>query len=306
MTAKSNKSAVSGAVKNDPVYYKAVNLDHCSHYDKETLWKPSIVVTVEDADPDPDADGRGLHCSPSLLEAVGYQSGASEYLEVRPLDIIAVSTDKVRGKSILPIRYLSAEETDVLAGFKLWEANHPINPLLIEPGDLESAKRELILWDSVRDSVRDSVWESVVDSVGDSVGNSIRDRVGASVGDSVWESVVASVMASVGDSVGDRVGDSIWDSVGASVRDSVRESVGDSVWASVWDSVWAYTGGLFPGITSWKYAGKLGADPWRPLLNLWYTGYVPSFDGKAWRLHTGKDAKVLWQGTIEELRREQK
>ena len=287
------------SVAQTPIYYKTVNLDHCSHYDKTTPWTPGEVVTVEDADPDPEAGfGRGLHCSPSLLEAVGYQAGTSEYLEVRPLDIIAVSTDKVRGKSVLPVRYLSAEETDTLAGFKLWEANHPVNPLLIEPGDLESAKRELILWDSV--------WDSVRDSVGDSVGASVVASVWAGVGNSVGDSVWSSVWSRVGASVRDSVGDSVWDSISRSVPRSVRNRVRDRVGASVGASVWAYTGGLFPGITSWKYAEGLGAVPWRPLLNLWYAGYVPSFDGKTWRLHTGKDAKVLWQGTIEELRREQK
>ena len=79
----------------------------------------------------------------------------------------------------------------------------------------------------------------------------------------------------------------------ASVGASVRASVGDSVWDSVGDSVGAYTGGLFPNITQWKYAEKLGPDPWRPFLTLWYAGYVPSFDGKTWRLHAGKDAKIV-------------
>ena len=280
------------SVAQTPIYYKTVNLDHCSHYDKTTPWTPGEVVTVEDADPDPEAGfGRGLHCSPSLLEAVGYQAGASEYLEVRPLDIIAVSTGKVRGKSVLPVRYLSAEETDTLAGFKLWEANHPVNPLLIEPGDLESAKRELIHWDSVRDSVGDSVGASVVASVWASVGNSVGASVWSRVGDSVRDSVGDSVSRSVRNSVGD----SVSRSVPRSVRNRVRDRVGASVGVSVWASVWAYTGGLFPGITSWKYAEGLGAVPWRPLLNLWYAGYVPSFDGKTWRLHTGKNAKVVWE-----------
>jgi hypothetical protein len=115
---------------------------------------------------------------------------------------------------------------------------------------------------------------------------------------------------SVRDSVRDSVGDSVWDSVRDSVWDSVRDSVGDSVWASVWDSVWdsvrdsvrAYMGGLFPNIKVWKYADKLGSDPWRPLLTLWYAGYVPSFDGKTWRLHAGKDAKIIAQWSEEEIK----
>ena len=99
--------------------------------------------------------------------------------------------------------------------------------------------------------------------------------------------------ASVGASVRASVGDSVWASVWVSVRDSVWDSVWASVGASVGDSVWAYTGGLFPNITQWKYAEKLGPDPWRPFLTLWYAGYVPSFDGKTWRLHAGKDAKIV-------------
>ena len=90
---------------------------------------------------------------------------------------------------------------------------------------------------------------------------------------------------------------SVRTSVGALVRTSVRTSVGalvrTSVRTSVCASVDAYTGGLFPHITSWKYAETLGEMPWRPLLNLWYAGYVPSFDGTTWRLHAGRKAEVV-------------
>jgi len=55
-----------------------------------------------------------------------------------------------------------------------------------------------------------------------------------------------------------------WDGVRASVGDSVWDSVGDSVW----DGVGAYIGGLFQNITTWKGVKSLGADPWRPLLNM--------------------------------------
>jgi hypothetical protein len=70
------------------------------------------------------------------------------------------------------------------------------------------------------------------------------------------------------------------------------DSVRASVRASVWASFWAYIGGLFPSIKSWEYVPN-NPDPWRPLLNLWYSGYLPSFDGKTWRLHTGKKADVF-------------
>ena len=84
-----------------------------------------------------------------------------------------------------------------------------------------------------------------------------------------------------------------WASVRTSVRTSVGALVRTSVRTSVCASVDAYTGGLFPHITSWKYAETLGEMPWRPLLNLWYAGYVPSFDGTTWRLHAGRKAEVV-------------
>ena len=132
--------------------------------------------------------------------------------------------------------------------------------------------------DSVMDSVSDSVWDSVSDSVRDSVW------------DSVWASVRASVRASVWDSV--------WDSVWASVGDSVW----DSVCSSVWDSVYAYIGCLFTNIKQWKYVDHPeGTYPFQSAVDLWNRGLVPSFDGKIWRLHSGINADVVWQGTLKEL-----
>ena len=108
-----------------------------------------------------------------------------------------------------------------------------------------------------------------------------------------------SVRASVWDSVGDSVRDSAWDSVRDSVWDSVGDSVWDSVWASVrdsmWDSVGAYTSGYF----DIKYSHDFSANN-----KLWDAGLVPSFDGTTWRLHSGKDAKVVYEITAKELRRE--
>jgi len=120
----------------------------------------------------------------------------------------------------------------------------------------------------------------------------------ASVRASVWASVLASVLASVGDSVWA----SVWDSVGASVGDSVWASVGDSVWASVRDSVGAYQGSLFTKITDWKYVKhESGIYPYQPSVDLWKRGFVPSFDGKTWRLHQGKDMKVVYEIKKEDL-----
>jgi hypothetical protein len=89
-----------------------------------------------------------------------------------------------------------------------------------------------------------------------------------------------------------------WDSV----RASVRASVGASVWASVCDSVWAYQGSLFTKITDWKYIKhESGIYPYQPSVDLWKRGFVPSFDGKIWRLHQGKDMKVVYEIKKEDL-----
>ena len=243
-------------------YYKAVRLDRTSHYDSKTLWRVGKTVRVKDPDP-PDAGpcGRGIHCSPTILDAVSYQRGPSRYYDVEP-DIITADETKSRCRAVQVIREIGRGEQDELAGFKLWEANHPVNPLMLR-------QKQVDLPVMVR----------------------------------TWASVSASVRASVSASVGASVGASVSASVGASVWASVWASVSASVWASVWDSVWAYVGGLFPGITTWKHAEKLGPAPWRPLLTMWYAGYVPSYDGTTWRVHAGPDARVVWEMASEQMGR---
>jgi len=255
-------------------FYKAIRLDGTSHYDQATKWRIGKILRHPSPDPVSVGDcGEGFHCSRNLLDAVGYQRGPSLYLLVDPIDIIKEGKDKVRSASVKPLRYLTPQEVDELAGFKLWEANHPVNPFLLEAKPMDDLEVKVRKWDSVKDSVGTSVRGSVWGSV--------RDSVWGSVWNSVWNSVWDSVWGSVWDSVGDSVRDSVWNSVRGSVRDSVR------------DSVWAYIGGLFPQIKSWKYAQSLGECPWQSLLDLWYAGYIPSTDGKYWYVLAGPKAKIV-------------
>jgi hypothetical protein len=156
-----------------------------------------------------------------------------------------------------------------------------VNPLTLQPPEITPEILQLLKeWDSVRDSV----WDSV------------KDSAWAAVGDSVWDSAWDSVR----DSVWDSVKDSVWDSVGDSAWDSVR----DSAWDSVRDSAWAYTGSFFVlPRKAWKYTEKIPGKeyPFKPAVTLWELGLVASFDGKIWRLHGGKDAKILWVGTAKDL-----
>jgi hypothetical protein len=99
----------------------------------------------------------------------------------------------------------------------------------------------------------------------------------------------------------DSVRASVWDSVRASVGASVLASVWASVLASVWASAWAYSGSFFHlPRKSWLYTENIAGSgyPFQPLVDLLEDGLVPSFDGTTWRLHAGKDAKVVWGGKI--------
>lgn len=142
-----------------------------------------------------------------------------------------------------------------------------VEPLVIKKirspltGEAKSvSEKEIALldqWIKVRASLCASVRDSVCAPVGNSVGNS----VGYSVGNSVWGSVWGSLL------------DSVWDSVRVSVKDSVRASI------------WAYLSSFF----KIKYKHDFSSA-----VKLWNSGFVPSFDGKTWRLHSGKNAEIVY------------
>ena len=164
-------------------------------------------------------------------------------------------------------------------GYNVYESINPINPLLIERTHKEPTEQE-IQWLKEWDSVVDSVYLSVEDSVEDSV----------------WDSVWASVWDPVCDSVWASAWPSVRNSVWASVEDSVRASVRNSVVDSIYVSVGAYVSSLFPNIEKWEGIDhEPGVNPFQSGINLWESGLMPSYDGKKWRLHGGKDAEVVYE-----------
>ena len=204
-----------------------------------------------------------------------------------------------------------------VCGYKLSEALFPVNPLIIERGEVtKHEKRLLNKWGSARTlvgasvcasvcaSVNESVCVADIDTVCDSVCASVINSVCDSVIDSVCDSVCASVCGSVSDSVIDSVGDLVSASVSESVRASDWASVSESAWASVNESVWAYIGSLFAGVKKWKYIEhKEGVYPFQACADLWRAGLVPSYDGDTWRLHAGKDAKIVHEQRTNNAKR---
>jgi hypothetical protein len=80
-----------------------------------------------------------------------------------------------------------------------------------------------------------------------------------------------------------------WSSVKDSVRDSVKDSVRDSVSASLW----AYFSSFFAIDYEYDFSSAV---------KLWEAGLVPSFDGRTWRLHSGEDAKIIYEWTPDKER----
>ena len=254
-------------------------------------YEPGKEYLCVDFDPNPAEDcSRGYYATD--IDGIIYSFRNLPGYEVWEVEVsgkrVEIDQFKRRYERIKLVRQVPLEEVRALAeaeeekvGYKLAEALFPVNPLKIKAGPVTDEEIDLLKkWGSVWGSVWVSVWISVRDSV--------------------WDSVRDSVLDSVCDSIRDSVCDSIFDSVCDSVCDSVWGSVRNSVRDSVWGSVWAYISSFYPGIKTWKRIDHpKGENPFQPCIDLWHRGFVPSFDGKIWRLHAGEKAEIVWEGEIE-------
>jgi hypothetical protein len=291
--------------------YKVLNKDMVSPY-QDMPYEIGVEYHCKDFDTSEKECSRGYYAT--TLEGLSYAYRTDKRVfececwgNEKRFDIY-----KHRFEYIKLIREVSQDELyelckplDKELGYNLSMVIKPVNPLLLPKKRLTQKHKDLLKeWDSVVASigsfVGDSVWASVWDSIG--------SFIGSFVGDSVRDSVVASIGSFVGDSVGASVWASVWDSIGSSVWapviDSVRAPVGDSVWASVvvpvgdsvGASVWAYISSVFPNITKWEYVDhEEGINPFQSCIDLWNDGFIPSFDGRTWRLHQGKKAEVVYE-----------
>lgn len=247
--------------------YKVLNKDLVSPY-QEFKFEIGVKYHCKDFDTDKTMDcSRGFYA----VDVDGLPYAFNTKKEIYLVEVYGKSVEinqyKRRYEYIKIIRKCTKEEIIKVAkkkerelGYKLSEILYPTIPLAKKRKPAKKDIDNLKKWASVRASLGASVWDSVGASLG------------ASVGASVWDSVWASVGASV------------WASLGASVRASVGASVG------------AYISSLFPNIKQWKYIEhKEGVNPYQPAIDLWHRGLVPSFDGKTWRLHSGKKAEVVYE-----------
>lgn len=172
----------------------------------------------------------------------------------------------------------SAINQESKLGYRLSQFLFPLNPLL-KPSILLSEKEVMLLVE----------WAS------------LRDSVGASFGTSVWKSIDISLindprMNTIMFSVGYNLIESILDSIENSNSNQFYLFV-DVVRSSVLASLGAYISSLV-----WQYQDqKQNYNPYQSAIELWNNGFVPSFDGEVWRLHTGKDANIVFEINQEEL-----
>ena len=166
-----------------------------------------------------------------------------------------------------------AQKIEGKLGYKLSEVIYPVHPLKgVARKPQKKDVDNLILWTSTE---RSFVEDSVADYMEPPVVDTIRD----SVVDTMWGSMTDTICGSLGISVVYP----IWDPVVYPIWSSVVDSI--------WDSVWGYVSG-------WFFNYEKEANPFQPCIDLWYRGFVPSFDGTTWRLHSGKDADVVYNTII--------
>lgn len=243
---------------------------------KDFEYEPNRWYTCKDFDDDPARDcSRGFYAVD--VEGLPYAYRPNKQIWWCEVDGKEVEYDliKRRYEKIRITHQADLDEIKQMAvsrerecGYKLSEVLFPFNPLVVFT---DEEAMEKIVTPLTLERLRE--WIAVQDSVEYSVGTSVRICIQDSVGSHVWHSVRGSV--------------------GTYVRYSINHFVGDSVWASIW----AYISSLFPDIEKWKYIDhELGVNPFQPGIDLWKSGFVPSFYGKKWRLHAGPKATVVWEG----------
>ena len=101
------------------------------------------------------------------------------------------------------------------------------------------------------------------------------------------------------------VGDSVWglirDTVGCLVFNSFLGSMRDATIGSIRQITYAYISSFF-NLEKWKGINNAPyKNPFQSTIDLWEEGFVPSFDGKVWRLHSGENAEIVYEISEDEL-----
>lgn len=164
-------------------------------------------------------------------------------------------------------------------GVRLWEAGNPLDPLQVPPADriplseaIELMHQWISGWKPIAPGA--SPWTTV----GESITASLWEPHGDFIVENVWSSALESISVTLVGGVADKLGRFF------------EDAVHDVVFASIHKCTISYLTTFFTRIPD------LGV--FHSGAHLWRGGFVPSFDNKTWRLHTGELAEVVWERTM--------
>lgn len=173
------------------------------------------------------------------------------------------------------------KEIEEKYGYRLAEAYYPKNPLVGTPKKPTKKDIELLKqWIKIEEKNFTKIKDCIEDSIRNSYPN---------------------------------LKNHIWDGIGQDIIEKIRLALrNEIVWApeklpreyakyyyidnSVKDFIYAYLGSLYPGVKKWKnISHKEGEYPFQCAVELLKRGFVPSFDGGCWRLHSGKKGQKFFE-----------
>lgn len=158
------------------------------------------------------------------------------------------------------------EANKIKLEFDVERALFPVSPLSIEPAiDLDAAIQLCQSWSLVSGSIESSI--------------------------------VKSAKGPATEHVYDSLFDSSFTLFWPEIRDSVFGSSWSSVRLSLLDFMRGYETSIYFAVEDWiGVQHEKGVNPFQPAIDLWEAGYIASYDGEVWRLHT-KDG-IAWSGSF--------
>jgi hypothetical protein len=202
----------------------------------------------------------------SILGAAEMQEGGCRYFEVAPLVTLGAEYQgRLPCSCIRVLKEVDKDDLNKLAGFNLREANRPINPWSLPPKEV--TPRDIENLSLVPDIEYEYEGEGIMTSAVWNYAYSRLDERTSSVFEKMLEryTMRRRILWKIAE-IFPRYPD--WE---CDLRDSAGAACN------------AYYASLF-----------VESPAWRPILDLWYRGFVPSYDGAVWRLH-GAAGKVVYE-----------
>lgn len=176
-------------------------------------------------------------------------------------------------------------------GYKLSEVLFPFNPLIVFTD--EEATGEIVT-PSILDRLRE--WASVYASYDYPTRNYIRDSVLDSIDSAGWKDGANPIW----NCIEWYIEKFIYQPIIYFIRRHITDPVWKIAYKSIDNIISAYVSSLFPSIKNWKGIDhEPETNPFQPGIDLWRSGFVPSYDGEKWLLHAGPKAKIIWEEVIE-------